>query len=757
MGDRVFNNKIADFIPIACHFNEHTLLTKNGELIQIVATNGYVSTDNTSLQNSIRDIIRSAYKGIFAETNVALYTYVLCRKEEKDSSYQDFPSSIAASVEREWQQYNQWNENLSNVLYIAIVHSGIKGHISASKAILSLGAQAFIRKYMNKLDAALEELNEVSLFLNEKLSIYQSSILTIKQNAANQYYSEPLSFFYELLHLRSKEVLIEEMDASKQLATLDIEYGFNWMELSSEGEKKKMYVNVLTLKHLYHLPQQISDMILQMSHQFMITESVVQLFSQEYVDFIERQKEIYEMGGSSDIGALSGLNDILLSYKEKNRLCKGQTSLVIFNEDELRLKERMIELSEVLNKIGIAVIREDCKMAQTFFSRLPGNFHLLCRESDNVVENTANFSLIHHQDIGFYNGSKWGPPVSILKNLNGYLYYFNFHYGDNGNTLIFGPKNAGAKSMMRFLIAQSTRLRPNLIIIHTDPDKKDFIYAMDGKVVKLGLDKKSENDIQYDIFNIDNFSGNIEYLLGVLVDDVLHSNNVKDDVKAIKGVVGEWVAEKDHTKRTEMIAAFQKKKLGNSVVILTKLQQFLNSDKYKMYYKDDKSLDLEGNSVINIDASKSYSSSPEIRLILGLFLMKLPDMLNNQPTIIAVNNCDFLFSMEAFKHKVSDWLEQLTKINAIALLSSNNKKLLLGNEVMQKAIHSFATCIFMGDRFADYRLQRALDITKSELYRLKSYDRSHRAFMLKQGGSSVFSSFDLAKSPELLKLIGQQS
>ena len=36
----LFNNSSEDFVPIACHFDEHTLLTKNGELLQTIEING---------------------------------------------------------------------------------------------------------------------------------------------------------------------------------------------------------------------------------------------------------------------------------------------------------------------------------------------------------------------------------------------------------------------------------------------------------------------------------------------------------------------------------------------------------------------------------------------------------------------------------------------------------------------------------------------------------------------------------------------
>lgn len=43
----LFNNSAEDFIPIACHYDSNTLLTKNGELLQIIQING-INSENIS-------------------------------------------------------------------------------------------------------------------------------------------------------------------------------------------------------------------------------------------------------------------------------------------------------------------------------------------------------------------------------------------------------------------------------------------------------------------------------------------------------------------------------------------------------------------------------------------------------------------------------------------------------------------------------------------------------------------------------------
>ena len=42
---RYFNQKIADIIPIACHYNATTLITKNADLIQVIEVQGFIQKE----------------------------------------------------------------------------------------------------------------------------------------------------------------------------------------------------------------------------------------------------------------------------------------------------------------------------------------------------------------------------------------------------------------------------------------------------------------------------------------------------------------------------------------------------------------------------------------------------------------------------------------------------------------------------------------------------------------------------------------
>ncbi len=47
-----------------------------------------------------------------------------------------------------------------------------------------------------------------------------------------------------------------------------------------------------------------------------------------------------------------------------------------------------------------------------------------------------------------------GPAVALLKTASGSPFYFNFHYGDLGNTFMCGPSGTGKTVIINFMLSQ---------------------------------------------------------------------------------------------------------------------------------------------------------------------------------------------------------------------------------------------------------------------------------------------------------------
>ena len=61
-----------DFIPYVCHYDEHTILTKNGELMQTIRIAGFNSSSAISELISLRETVRDSVVDNIKENKFAL-------------------------------------------------------------------------------------------------------------------------------------------------------------------------------------------------------------------------------------------------------------------------------------------------------------------------------------------------------------------------------------------------------------------------------------------------------------------------------------------------------------------------------------------------------------------------------------------------------------------------------------------------------------------------------------------------------------
>jgi type IV secretion system protein VirB4 len=749
------NQEVASLVPIACHYNQYTLLTKNGELVQTIRINGLVDAKHIAIQNSLRNVIRSALQDMFHNKNLAIYLHVM-RDRTGVSTSPNFDSSFAFSIDKQWRLFNNFDNELANTLYITIIHSGLKQTSALQNVAQAMFFNLFSSQSFRFLDSCHEMLTSFTNELANKLAIYKAEVLNIIQNEDEQYISEPLSFYFKLLHLQNIQVPLEKYGAAEQISNIEIQYNVDSMLIQDYGHPERKAV-VFTIKYPYNLEQVVSDQILQLPQEFILTETIMIADEQQATKDFKEHLRTYRASHNENL--ISDFNiDKLLHRSEKKvgDYCKQQIILTLYGSDEILLKYSIEHLNEVFKNCGIAGIREDVNMATTYFAQMPGNFNCLTREVYNATKYAANFSLIHYQKMGSLHGSRWGEPISVIRSIEEAPYYFNFHDRENGNTFLYGSDQLETSALLRFFLAQATRLKPKMLLFNINKDRKDLIESFDEDLCqKIILNIKEDSPIKMDLFDIkNNFQGKPELFIGTLVVDILHSENPKEDAIKLAELLQEITSENSAEKRQKMITKLIADNKQTHSQIVKKLLEFLESDIYQNFFSENKIPNVLKKRIAIIDVSDVYTEFPEVCFVIGNVLMKLPPMLQqDDKVLISLNNSEFLFSLELFGSQLGNWLRNLTKKNAIAVLALFNKKL-LESEIWLNARNEFGTKVLLSDRLANKRLQAALDLNDNEFLKFKSYDRSHHAFLVKQTTDSVFCAFDLTKIPELKKMLG---
>jgi type IV secretion system protein VirB4 len=179
------------------------------------------------------------------------------------------------------------------------------------------------------------------------------------------------------------------------------------------------------------------------------------------------------------------------------------------------------------------------------------------------------------------------------------------------------------------------------------------------------------------------------------------------------------------------------------------------NDKFVSYFNmhEDNLSIIEANHIISIDVSGMVSNPRLFCSYIGLLIKKLKKVLDGEKTIIAIPKISGLYEIKSFYPLFNAWLADINKSNAIAFLSSSQDEDIRENQVFLKDINSFATKIFMSDKFADKYFMRAFKLNENELYKIKSYDPSRRMFLFKQDNTSIVLSLNLQSLGDQLKIL----
>ena len=131
-------------IPYACHYDDYNLLTKTGELMQVIKIEGYSKEMISSEENiDLRTIIRKAITDNIKDRKVAIWFHTIRRKRNLDSiNY--YPWTFAKDTHDAWAKKNYWRDKFVNELYVTILYDGENYNTSKNISL------SFIPKMLKK-------------------------------------------------------------------------------------------------------------------------------------------------------------------------------------------------------------------------------------------------------------------------------------------------------------------------------------------------------------------------------------------------------------------------------------------------------------------------------------------------------------------------------------------------------------------------------------------------------------------------------
>jgi len=482
-----YNFASQDFIPIACHFDKATLLTKNGELIQTLQISGAYSQDIGEELLHLREMIRDAISKNIKKPDFAVWIHTVRRKANLNDPI-EYPDLLSKNIHEIWVDKNYWDNKFINTLYISIVYRAPTTKISSFDAFINTLMPKVVEDFYDEyFTSSVEILTEVVDGIVEHLGPLGVAKLQIRQEG-EFCYSDPLFLLRRIINLNEENVLLPVTDCAKALATYNYAVGNDQIEVIDDKGKK--FAGILSIKEYHEMSEEVLNKLLTLSVEFVATEIFYfipkknAIESSTYTDYILKTSKDEEARTARGIDKMMDMDDGATNF------CNQQISLMIIEEDTEQLDIDIKKASKELSLMGMVHIREDINLEQTFWAQLPGNFSFIRRMEPTIIDNVAALASLHNFPTGS-NTNPWGRAVTLMRTESGTPHFMNFHNAEGmGHSLIFGAQGSGRGVILNFLLSEAMKFRPTLVYVATSSTSDIFIDAIGGEWLDLNAGMK---------------------------------------------------------------------------------------------------------------------------------------------------------------------------------------------------------------------------------------------------------------------------
>jgi len=769
LGKGLYNASSEDFIPIACHYDKNTLLTKNGELLQIFQINGINSERISRQLSNLRGVVRSAISNNVEGDKLAFWIHTIRRKANLDDPV-PYHNVFSANIHEIWKNKNYWHDKFVNCLYITVLHDAPELKLkNLNSMINSLSASkiadfeiSYFAKSVKTLSATVDKL---ILDLEE----YGAVKLGIRIEEEHCY-SDLMFLYRRIMQLNEEQCVLPLTDISTALSSHQYTVGNDMIEVIGDNGKK--FAALLSIKEYQEVSSDALDKFLQIPVEMVATEVFYFVDKGKVIPLFEDQSYIADISGDAELKSLSGLEKILKDTDDKNYFCHQQISCMIIGDDAAQLNKQVKQASDTLAKIGIVHVREDINLEKTFWAQLPGNFAFLSRMSPTILDNTAALASLHNFPTGNqYN--PWGRAVTLLRTERGTPYFMNFHDTEgNSNTCILGVEKSGRTTLLNFLLSEADKYKPTIIHIVDDSDSSLYIKAKGGKWIE------KEKNLFNPLFLEDNEKNRNFCFTFFTILAKHHFDPLKEPELALLKAISEQVFSlpKEKRKLSTVIDAIEDSESGQ--ILKKRLKEYITGGIYYEIFESSEEIVINPGEILAINVQqfddgeykKKYfpkevkfvaefeyalNTMCSLKAAIVYFMQNLLAKIGEGPKIFAIDNMAAIFNLRCYSEILSDISQNIGAANGVFVNTVNIRIL----EDMYKNSHELdwlnlmGTQIIIPPEFKIPNLETMLQLNPAEAKKLATLTINTRMFLIKQEGRIIAAELSIGGLPGMTRLL----
>ena len=427
-------------------------------------------------------------------------------------------------------------------------------------------------------------------------------------------------------------------------------------------------------------------------------------------------------------------------------------TLAVYADSLKALREHMSVARAALADTGMVAAREGAALEAAYWSQLVGNFAWRARPAPITSLNFAAFAPLHTFPAGQARGNHWGDAIALLKTTARSPYFFNFHKGDLGHTLIIGPSGGGKTVLLNFLMAQAEKTGARQIFIDKDRGAQIFVQASGGTYLAL------HNGIPTGFSPLKALANRAEdkTFLSAFVRQLVKADGKPISVQeerliedGINAVMKLDVASRSLSALRSMLGMKDASGVG------ARLEKWTSEGSLGWVFDnpaDSMTLDAR---FIGFDMT-DFLDNADIRTPVLLYLFhRIDQLLTGERMIICIDEFWKALGDDAFRRFAQDGLKTYRKRNAVLVFATQSPADALKSDISHSILEQVATKIMLPNPFGarrDYVEGFALSEAEFKLVREDLAPESHK-FLVKQGHDSVVVELDLTGLNDALAVL----
>ncbi len=743
----------ADFIPYACHYDQNTLLTKSGDLIQFLKIGGLpFETSDPDFLNLQKNLRNTLFRSI-TKSRYAVYVHMVRRKQNVYPEG-NFPEGFSKELNEAWKKKHSGLELYVNDFYLSVIQKTRADGIGGLKEKL----KSFSRKNNQtqhdiEIKLAHKELQSITQRFLANLKDYGTKLLGMVESEAGLF-SEPIQFLSSLINLEDRPLLAPSMDISKYLCSKRLFFGRDALEVRGNmGSKVAALLSIKEYANSTHAG--LLDSFLEIPAEFIMTQSFV--FTDRQVSLRKIQTQQRKMLQTEDL-AVSQIEEIdqALDDTTSGRIGFGHHHLtvLVMGETPKKLDQALAHVEAAFLNLGIVAVREDLNLEPCFWAQLPGNFSFIARDALISTANFAAFASLHNYPCGKIKGNHWGPAVTVLETFSGTPYFFNFHVNDVGHTTIIGPTGTGKSVLLNFLVAQCFKYKCKIFFFDKDRGGEIFIRGMGGAHSTLGLSHSSG----FNPLRLPDTQENRAFLtewLQLLLSSYGETLNSEDLLKISEAIEGNYKLDFNH-RTLENLAPFLG--LGGAGSLSKRLAMWYGKGTHKNLFGNTEDVLKFEQPFYGFEMGEILEDKVGLPPVLAYLFHRVNLALNGEPTLIVLEEGWKLLDNPYFAPRIKDWLQTIRKRNGFVIFLTPNIETAIHSSIGDTLVQQSATSIFLPNYKATSEAYcGAFKLSEREFEWIRSMGPQERCFLIKHGQDSVIARLDLSGMEKFIRVLSGTS